>query len=82
VLIAVSVGGLSSKPAVKMHTLLDLRGSIPDFIHVSEGKMCDALALDLIAPEAGSIYVMDRGYVDFCALRHSHRRALQTALTS
>jgi hypothetical protein len=56
----------STKAAVKMHTLLDLRGSIPEFIHVSDGKMGDALALDLIAPEAGSIYVMvDRGYVDF-----------------
>jgi hypothetical protein len=55
----------STKAAVKMHTLLDLRGQIPSFIHVSDGKMGDALALDLILPEAGAIYVMDRGYVDF-----------------
>ena len=55
----------STKAAVKMHTLLDLRGPIPSFIHVSVGKMGDARALDMIAPEAGSIYVMDRGYVDF-----------------
>jgi hypothetical protein len=58
--------------AVKMHTLLDLRGPIPSFIHVSNGKMGDALALDLIAPEAGSIYVMDRGYVDFRKLHVFH----------
>ena len=58
----------STKAAVKMHTLLDLRGSIPSFIHVSTGKMGDALALDLIVPEAGAIYVMDRGYLDFARL--------------
>ena len=55
----------STKAAVKMHTLLDLRGNIPSFIHVSDGKMGDALALDLITLEAGATYVMDRGYVDF-----------------
>src|SRR3974377_934085 len=55
----------STKAAVKMHTLIDLRGPIPSFIHVSNGKMGDARALDLIEPEAGAIYVMDRGYVDF-----------------
>ncbi len=55
----------STKAAVKMHTLIELRGPIPSFIHVSNGKMGDALALDLIAPETGAIYVMDRGYVDF-----------------
>src|SRR6204780_1203482 len=63
---AVSVGRFrSTKAAIKMHTLLDLRGPIPSFIHISDGKMGDALALDLITPEAGAIYVMDRGYVDF-----------------
>src|SRR3984893_17715652 len=56
-----------------MHTLLDLRGPIPSFIHVSVGKMGDARALDMIAPEAGSIYVMDRGYVDFRRLNVFHR---------
>jgi hypothetical protein len=55
-----------------MHTLLDLRGPIPSFIHVSNGKMGDALALDLITPEAGAIYVMDRGYVDFRRLHVFH----------
>jgi len=61
-------GFRTAKAAVKMHTLLDLRGSIPAFIHVSTGKMGDALALDLIAPEAGAIYVMDRAYLDFARL--------------
>ena len=55
----------TTKAAVKMHTLLDLRGSIPSFIHVSDGKLHDVHALDLLVPEAGAIYVMDRGYVDF-----------------
>ena len=63
----------STKAAVKMHTLLDLRGPIPSFIHISDGKMGDALALDLIAPEAGAIYVMDRGYVDFRRLYAFHQ---------
>lgn len=63
----------STKAAVKMHTLLDLRGPIPSFIHISDGKMGDALALDLIAFEAGAIYVMDRGYVDFQRLYAIHQ---------
>ena len=63
----------STKAAVKMHTLLDLRGSIPRFIDVSDGKMGDALALDLIAPEGGAIYVVDRGYIDFRRLCVLHR---------
>jgi transposase len=58
----------STKAAVKMHTLLDLRGNIPSFIHISDGKLHDVHALDLLLPEAGSIYVMDRGYVDFTRL--------------
>jgi len=49
----------STKSAVKMHTLLDLRGNIPSFIHVSDGKMHDVHALDMLIPEAGAIYVMD-----------------------
>ena len=64
----------STKAAVKMHTLLDLRGPIPSFIHISKGKMADALALDLITLEAGAIYVMDRGYVDFRRLYIIHQR--------
>jgi hypothetical protein len=54
-----------SKAAVKMHTLLDLHGNIPAFIHVTDGKVHDVNVLDLIAPEAGAFYVMDRAYVDF-----------------
>lgn len=63
----------STKAAVKMHTLLDLRGNIPSFIHVSDGKMHDVHALDMILPEAGAIYVMDRGYVDFARLYGLHQ---------
>ncbi len=58
----------STKAAVKMHTLLDLRGSIPSFIHISNGKMHDVHALDMLLPEPGAIYVMDRGYIDFARL--------------
>jgi hypothetical protein len=55
----------SSKAAVKLHTLLDLRGSIPSFIFISDGKMHDVNILDQLIPEAGAFYVMDRGYLDF-----------------
>ena len=54
-----------SKAAVKMHTLLDLHGNIPAFIHVTDGRVHDVNVLDYIAPEAGAFYVMDRAYVDF-----------------
>src|ERR1019366_7249756 len=63
----------STKSAVKMHTLLDLRGSIPAFIHVSDGKMGDVNVLDMLAVEAGAIYVMDRGYLDFARLFKLHQ---------
>ena len=53
------------KAAVKMHTLLDLRGNIPTFIRVSDGKLHDVNVLDDIPIEAGAFYVMDRGYLDF-----------------
>jgi hypothetical protein len=53
------------KGAVKMHTLLDLHGNIPTFISITDGKVHDVNVLDLILPEAGAFYVMDRGYVDF-----------------
>jgi transposase len=62
----------STKAAVKMHTLLDLKGSIPSFIHISDGKLHDVHALDLLELEAGAIYVMDRGYVDFSRLHALH----------
>lgn len=60
------------KGAVKLHTLLDLRGNIPTFIHISDGKLGDVKVLDLIAFEAGSFYVMDRGYIDFSRLYGMH----------
>src|SRR6202140_1745696 len=62
----------STKAAVKMHTLLDLRGNLPSFIHVSDGKLHDVHALDMLLPEPGAIYVMDRGYVDFARLHGLH----------
>ena len=55
----------STKAAVKLHTLLDLRGPIPTFLHVSDGKMADVHALDRVVPEPGAFYVMDRAYLDF-----------------
>ena len=63
----------STKAAVKMHTLLDLRGAIPSFIHISNGKLQDVNILDLLAPEAGAFYVMDRGYLDFERLYALHQ---------
>jgi len=63
----------TTKSAVKMHTLLDLRGNIPSFIHVSDGKMHDGHALDLLTIEPAAIYVMDRGYVDFVRLFGLHQ---------
>jgi hypothetical protein len=53
------------KGAVKLHTLLDLRGNIPSFIHISHGKLHDVNALDVLVLQAGAFYIMDRGYVDF-----------------
>jgi hypothetical protein len=61
------------KAAIKMHTLLDLRGPIPTFIEVSEGKLHDVNVLDSIVPEPASFYVMDRAYVDFERLHVFHR---------
>jgi Transposase DDE domain/Domain of unknown function (DUF4372) len=63
----------STKSAVKMHTLLDLRGNIPSFIHISDGKLHDVHALDMLIPEPGAIYVMDRGYIDFARLHVLHQ---------
>ena len=56
------------KGAVKLHTLLDLRGNIPCFVHISQGKMHDVVVLDQLPIETGAFYVMDRGYVDFSRL--------------
>jgi hypothetical protein len=63
----------STKSAVKMHTLLDLRGNIPSFIHISNGKLHDVHALDMLIPKPGAIYVMDRGYIDFARLHTLHQ---------
>jgi len=62
-----------TKAAVKLHTLLDLRGSIPAFIHISDGKLHDVNVLDLLLPEPGAFYVMDRAYLDFERLYALHR---------
>ena len=63
----------TTKSAVKMHTLLDLRGNIPSFIHISDGKLGDVNVLDILALEPGAIYVMDRGYLDFARLYQMHQ---------
>ncbi len=63
----------STKAAVKMHTLLDLRGAIPAFIHISDGKMGDVNVLDILLIEAGAFYIMDRGYLDFTRLYKMHQ---------
>lgn len=57
-----------TKAAVKLHTLLDLRGALPAFIHISEGKLHDVNILDILIPEPGAFYIMDRGYLDFTRL--------------
>ena len=62
----------STKSAVKMHTLLDLRGNIPKFIHVTTGDVHDVNILDQIIPQAGAYYVMDRGYLDYARLYRIH----------
>lgn len=62
-----------TKAAIKLHTLLDLRGNIPTFIHITDGKLHDVNVLDILIPEAGSIYVMDRGYTDFTRLYTMHQ---------
>jgi len=56
------------KGAVKLHTLVDVRGNIPCFVHISHGKMADVTALDHLVLEPGAFYVMDRGYIDFARL--------------
>jgi len=61
-----------TKAAVKLHTLLDLRGSIPEFIHITDGKFHDVNVLDLLIPAPGAFYVMDRGYIDFERLYRIH----------
>ena len=62
----------STKAAIKLHTLLDLRGNIPTFLHISAGTLHDVNVLDLLLPEPGAFYVMDRGYLDFKRLHRLH----------
>ena len=62
-----------TKGAIKLHTLLDLRGDIPTFIWITDGKIHDVNVLDHLIPEAGSIYVMDRAYLDFYRLYQLHQ---------
>lgn len=62
-----------TKGAIKLHTLLNLRGSIPEFIHISDGKLHDVNVLDILIPEPGAFYIMDRGYVDFARLYAMHQ---------
>lgn len=63
----------TTKAAIKLHTLLDLRGAIPSFIHISDGKLHEVNVLDMLAIEAGAFYVMDRGYLDFARLYQVHQ---------
>ena len=63
----------SAKAAIKLHTLLDLRGNIPSFLHISDGKLHDVNVLDLLLPEPGAFYIMDRGYIDFERLYRLHQ---------
>ena len=62
----------STKAAVKLHTLLDLRGNIPTFIHISDGKMHEVNVLDQLLPEPGAFYIVDRGFLDFARLFRFH----------
>lgn len=62
-----------TKAAVKLHTLLDLRGNIPTFIHISDGKLHEVHILDQLIPEPGAFYIMDRGFLDFARLFRLHQ---------
>ncbi len=62
-----------NKSAVKLHTLLVLRGSIPAFIEITDGKVHDVNILDVLFTEPGSYYIMDRGYIDYCRLYRLNR---------
>jgi hypothetical protein len=63
----------STKAAIRLHTLLDLRGNIPTFIHISDGKLHEVSVLDQLLPEAGAFYIMDRGFLDFERLYRFHQ---------
>lgn len=63
----------TAKAAIKLHTLLDLRGNIPTFIHISDGKVHEVNILDQLLPEPGAFYIMDRGFIDFERLDRFHQ---------
>ena len=63
-----------AKGAVKLHTLLNMRGNIPEFIYISDGKLHDVNVLDILIPEPGSFYVMDRAYLDYERLHTLHQQ--------
>ena len=65
--------GKYSRGAIKVHTLLDLRGSIPTFTYITDGKYHDSNILDVLVPEFGAIYLMDKAYIDFVALNLMHK---------
>ena len=62
-----------SKAAIRLHTLLDLRGNIPTVIHISDGKLHEVNVLDQLIPEPGAFYIMDRGFLDFTRLYRFHQ---------
>ena len=63
----------STKAAIRLHTLLDLRGNIPTFIHISDGKLHEVSVLDRLLPEPGAFYILDRGFIDFARLYRFHQ---------
>jgi len=63
----------STKAAIRLHTLLDLRGNIPTFIHISDGKLHEVSVLDQLRPEPGAFYILDRGFIDFTRLYRFHQ---------
>ena len=69
----------TAKAAIKLHTLLDLRGNIPTFIHISHGKVHEVNILDQLLPEPGAVYIMDRGFLDFERLCQRMSRSLYRA---
>ncbi len=66
----------SRKAAIKLHTLLDLQGAIPTSVHITPGRVHDVNMLDLLVPEAGAYYIMDRGYIDYTRLYMLHQSAV------
>ena len=71
-LLAIMAALTATKAAINLHTLLDLRGSIPTFIHISDGKTHEVRILDALTPEPGAFYLLDRGYLDFARLHTFH----------